>query len=79
MSKLAYTKEDLRRAYLDGCPVGWSDSGVTMRDKDFDSWFRRVHGNDGESADDDAYTGKQVYSDDEILTDLFRFRNCNSH
>lgn len=38
-----YTKEDLRRAYNAGCPISWSDFGVTMTDENFDAYFNRIH------------------------------------
>lgn len=36
-----FSKDELKQAYNDGCPISWNDYGVTMKDKSFDDWFKR--------------------------------------
>jgi len=38
-----FSKEDLRKAYNAGCPITFSDAGVTMEGVDFDAWYERVY------------------------------------
>jgi hypothetical protein len=37
----SFSKEEMRSAYNAGCPISWSDFGVTMEDDSFDDWFNK--------------------------------------